>query len=136
MKNIENKKVTSLEKLIEYNQGDIVKLPDFGEGQEFYARLKRPSLLSLVISGKIPNTLLASASELFSGGAEKVLSKKENQEVLKELYNLMDIICDATFVEPAYKELKEAGVQLTDEQLLAVFGYTQIGVKQLESFRK
>ena len=49
---------------------------------------------------------------------------------------VLDIIAEASFVEPTYAELKEAGVQLTDEQLIFVFNYSQAGVSYLESFRK
>mgnify|MGYP003291494415 CR=1 FL=1 len=31
--------------------------------------------------------------------------------------------------------LKEAGIELTDEQMMFIFGYSQNGVRQLESFR-
>ena len=35
-----------------------------------------------------------------------------------------------------YDDLKEAGVKLTDEQMMFVFNYTQNGVEALESFRE
>ena len=44
-------------------------------------------------------------------------------------------MCEASFVEPTYKELKAAGVELTDEQYMFIFGYSQNGVADLESFR-
>ena len=57
--------VTSIEELKQYSNGTVVELPCFAEGQPFVARLKRPSLLGMVKQGKIPNTLLVRANELF-----------------------------------------------------------------------
>ena len=62
-----NHQPTSIQDLISYSQGQIVKLPDFSEGQPFYARLRRPSMLSLMSNGKIPNSLVITANRLFNG---------------------------------------------------------------------
>lgn len=53
-----NTQITSLQNLKTYTKGQIVELPPFAEGMPFVARLKRPSMLALVKSGKIPNELL------------------------------------------------------------------------------
>lgn len=127
-------KVTSLEELKKATQGTIVELPPFAEGTAFYARLKRPSMMGLVRTGKIPNALLSSANALFAKGSSGMNTMDE--QMLDNVFGVMDVICEESFVEPTYKELKEAGIQLTDEQLLFVFGYSQNGVKQLDSFRQ
>ena len=54
--------ITSLTALEQYAQGQIVELPGFGDGQPFVARLRRPSLMVLIKSGKVPNALLATAN--------------------------------------------------------------------------
>ena len=128
-----NANVTSINTLKGYMKGSLVRLPDFGPGQEFYARLTRPSMLAMVKSGQIPNALLQSASDLFAEGASSFIT---NREQMKDLFEVMDVLCDATFVEPTYKELQEAGITLTDEQLMFVFSYTQNGVDALQPFRK
>lgn len=129
---MENKslKVTPLEDIVRASQGTLVELPPFSEDAPFIAKLKRPSLLSLVREGKIPNQLLSTAGELFTSG--KVDS--EDDRSLDNLFGVLDTICEACFVEPTYTQLKEAGVQLTDNQLLFVFNYTQRGVEALKSF--
>ena len=38
-------------------------------------------------------------------------------------------------VKPAYKDIKKANVQLTENQLMAILMYSQGGVKALENFR-
>lgn len=122
--------VTRLDTLQEYSQGQVVAFPPFAEGQPFVARIRRPSMLALAMSGKIPNSLLSVANDLFAG--KGLTSKKES--ALKDLFAILDVICADCFVEPTYQELKGAGVTLTDEQLMFIFNYTQRGNKALESF--
>lgn len=112
-----NHQPTSIQDLISYSQGQIVKLPDFSEGQPFYARLRRPSMLSLMSNGKIPNSLVITANRLFNGKG----MDDRNENSMSEVLQLLEVICESAFVEPSYKELKEAGVHLTDQQYMAVF---------------
>lgn len=123
--------ISSIEELSAYSSGRIVKLPDFAEGQPFVAKIKRPSLLALIKSGKIPNTLLKSANRLFSDGG----IDNEDEKALGNIFEILDIVCDASFVEPKYSDIKKAGVELTDDQYMFIFNYAQNGVKALETFR-
>lgn len=124
--------VTSLEQLKQYANGNIVRLPDFAEGQPFVAKLKRPSILGMAKQGKIPNSLLVKTNELFVQSGS--LDTEENS-MMQEIYDVIDLIADETFVEPTYKEIKSIGIELTDEQMMFIFNYSQQGVKALESFR-
>lgn len=124
-------KITSIDQLKQYAQGQVIELPAFSEDQPFVARLKRPSMLALAKANKIPNSLLLTANNLFAGSG---VDKKE-PEALKEVFQVLDVICEACFVEPTYQDLREAGVELTDEQYMFLFNYTQRGVRALESFR-
>lgn len=126
------KEVTAISELKEYQKGQIVELPEFADGQKFFARLRRPSLLKLVKTGKIPNSLIATANRLFNGESIDETSSTSMQE----FFEVLDALCAATFLEPTYNELLENGIELTDEQYVAVFSYTQRGVKALESFRQ
>lgn len=126
--------VTSFADLQRYAGGTIVRLPDFAEGQPFVARLKRPSLLVLAKSGKIPNSLLATAGTLFSKGGAGMDS--DNEKMLSDMYTICEILCDAALVQPTLSDIKNAGLELSDDQLMAIFNYTQIGVEALKSFRK
>lgn len=124
--------ITSISSLAEYGKGQVVRLPDFAEGQPFVARIRRPSMLALVKSGKIPNRLIHSANNLFMGNGDD----SDSPEYMKNLFDVFDVICEACFVEPTYSQIKEAGLELTDDQYMFIFSYTQKGVKALESFRK
>lgn len=132
MSNQQGLNVTSIEELVKASQGTLVELPPFAEGTRFVARLKRPSMLAMIKGGKIPNSLLLAANELFSKSSWDV----DDEESLSNLFQIMDILCGACFVEPKYEDIKAAGVELTDDQLMFVFNYTQQGVEALRPFRK
>ncbi|MBO7695445.1 MAG: hypothetical protein J6T10_22700 [Methanobrevibacter sp.] len=129
-------KVTSIDELREISNGELVELPGFTSGTTFVARLKRPSMLGLVKTKRIPNSLLNEANKLFSGGVSKVTNTGiDNDKTMEQLMNILEIICEESFIEPTYKDLKENNIELTDEQLMAIFSYTQRGLKSLENFR-
>lgn len=128
-----NKTITTLEDLAVVAQGTVVELPPFAEGIPFVARLKRPSLMLLAKSGKIPNALLEQANSMFFG--QKSNGRKIDQDALKQTVEIIEVLCEAAFVEPTYKQLKENGIELTDDQLAFVYEYTQKGVNALSSFR-
>lgn len=134
-KALENElKITSVTDLESYAKGVLVQLPDFSECQPFVARVKRPSMIALAKSGKIPNSLLGTASQLFSGQAKASSGKSE--KMLSDMYDVCRIICEASLVEPTLADIDAAGLELTDEQMIAIFNYSQTGAKALESFRK
>lgn len=124
-------KVTSIQDFIKQSQGEVVELPGF-TSEPVFVKLKRPSLLGLVKQGKIPNALLTRTNELFSND---VGIDPTDDNMMGELSEVLELIAGESFVEPTYQKIKDAGVELTDEQLMAVFNYSQKGVKGLESFR-
>lgn len=135
MENINNLKITSIEELKEAMDGEIVELPAFDNAHRFIARLRRPSMLGMVESGNIPNSLLVQANGLFVSGASTMVSNKMDENMMKDMRVIMEAICEQSFVEPTYKQLKENGIKLTDEQYMFIFNYSQRGVKALENFR-
>ena len=126
--------ITSASDLQNYASGVVVRFPDFAEGQPFVARVRRPSMLVLAKSGKIPNTLLITAGELFSKGGAGL--DTDNENMLSDMYDIMHIISEAALVQPSLQEIEAAGLQLSDDQMMAIFNYSQAGVKALESFRQ
>lgn len=125
--------VTSFSDLKKYAEGTEVSLPGFGKGQPLVARLKRVSLMTLVREGKVPNKLYSAVSKIFN-----LNDKKELQltiESLKENVELMEILAKDSLIEPTYEQIQEAGLKLTDDQLLAIFNFSQNGVTELENFR-
>ena len=125
-------KVTTIYDLQEYSKGQIVKLPDFAEGQPFVARMRRPSLLVMAKKGKIPNKLLATATDLFNGGDSH---NANTDSILSDTYDVCEAIAEAALVEPTMEEIKNAGIELSDNQLIAIFNYAQRGIEALNNFR-
>lgn len=122
--------VTSIEQLKNIAKGQVVEILGWGK-EPFICRLKRPSLLGLVASGKVPNPLLNAAYILFNGPqtGKDVIS-------LNEKHELLTIIAKESLVEPTYDQLQEIGLELTDTQLTEIWNYSQVGINALVSFRK
>lgn len=130
----ETLKITSLSDLQKVAQGEVVELPGFTENIPFVARLGRPSMLKMVGDGKIENSLLNTATSIFNGTTEG--KEDKNEDFLKEMYNVMRKFADACLLEPTLEDVEGAGVELTDEQLMAIFNYSQRGVSALEKFHQ
>lgn len=127
-------RVTTIEELQKYGAGQLVELPSFAEGMPFVAKLKRPSMMAMMKSGKIPNSLLSTANTLFSNKQTEVAMEDDN--LYRDVFEITEILADAALVEPTYQQIKEAGLELTDQQYMFIFNYTQVGVKALEPFRE
>ncbi len=129
----ESLKVTSLEDLKKMAGVKELIVPPFAEGQLVVFKLKRPSLLSMASSGKIPNALLGEANKLFMTG---VTDEDMDEDMLKNMHDLFVLMAKESMAEPTYEELKMAGIELTDEQLLFVYNFSQHGITSLFPFRK
>ena len=128
--------ITSLEQLQAIKQTEIVELPSFEDGTPLVVEIKKPNMMQLLTSGKIPNTLLSVATEMFNGKTGQVMGKaSEDVKTLKELVGMMEILAEASLVKPSYKDIKELNIQLTENQLMAILMYSQGGIKSLEKFR-
>lgn len=126
---------TSIAQIASYKQGTIVELPPFADGQPFVARMVRPSMLALIKAGKIPNSLLNQATSLFANGTGALNAGGKAATNLNELFDVIDVIVNAALLEPTLDEIHSVDMELTDDQLMAIFSYTQRGVKALEQFR-
>lgn len=131
--NNEEKHVTDIADLRSYANGQVVELPSFAEGMPFVARLRRPSMLFLAKTGQIPNTLLAKAGQLFNGGGASL--DFDDSNMLSDVYDIVMVIVKASLVSPTIDEIHDAGLELSDDQIMAIFNYTQGGIKALEQFR-
>ena len=128
--------ITSLEQLQAIKQTEIIELPAFEDGTLLNVEVKKPNMMQLISSGKIPNTLLSSAMDMFNGKTgEKMQKASDNIGDLKELVGMMNVIAEASLVRPSYKEIKSLGIDLTDNQLMGLLMYSQGGIKALENFR-
>ena len=124
--------VTPITTLKEYAKGELVEFPPFAEGHYFVARVKRPSMMVLMKTGKIPNSLMMTANALFTGDNSK---SAMDEDFYREVLGVIEVIAEASLVEPSWKELQDEGIELTDDQYTFLFNYTQKGIKALEPFR-
>lgn len=127
--------VTSFDQLKSYANGTIVRFSDFAEGQPFVARVRRPSMLVLAKTGKIPNSLLTTANNLFAKGGGAAMEAVD-ETFLTQMYDVCHVICEAALVEPTLAQIEEAGLELSDKHIMEIFNYTQVGIKALEDFRQ
>ncbi|SCI81350.1 Uncharacterised protein [uncultured Clostridium sp.] len=140
-------RITSLEELEKIDTCDEIELPPFKEGgKPFCVKAKKPNMMQLITTGKIPNSLLSIAMDLFNGKMGELANKStKNDKALKEIMSMMNVLTEVCLVEPSVKDIenvnkkrKENNLEplvLTEEQLLCILTYSQNGVKALESFR-
>ena len=124
---MENVNITSIEELCKKASPKVVELPGW-DGETVHFKLKRPSMLGLASQGLIPNSLLAAAQKVFTQSVDSTVT-------LQDISKVMQVIAKAAMVSPTYDELKSNNIDLTDEQLTAIFAYTQEGLNGLEQFR-
>lgn len=125
--------VTSIEQFKKYAGGSEVELPGFVSDETITVKLRRPSVMTMVADGKIPNPLMGIAAEMFNSGVNSTIQSADG---MKNTAELLRIYAGAALVEPAYADLEAAGVQLTDGQLTAIYSYVMTGVDQIKRFRQ
>lgn len=89
-------------------------------------------MMKLAMEGKFPNELIVKANELFAGDSSAV--NPDDDETMKSVKGVIDVIAEASFIEPTYQEIKE-NIDLTDDQMMFLFNYSQQGIKALSDFR-
>ena len=91
----------------------VIQIDGFEAGEKIEVRIKPASILNLMISGKLPNSLLNVVQEVF-GDVDEINNKLQNDsETMKAAMELMDLVCEQCLVEPKYSEIAEF---LTDNQ--------------------
>lgn len=131
-------KITNVNEIKEYFEGEIVELAPFENGKPFVARVRVPSLVEIYRLGKIPNTLIVEVKKYFD-----TLEKDENNNVAinfadKRARNLMNLalkMADVVLIEPSMKELRGAKIRLSDMQLLSIYNYVDKKVSEMVPFR-
>ena len=67
---------------------------------------------------------------------EDILVDADDENMLSNMYDIMEVLCESALIQPTLADIKNAGLELSDEQMMAIFNYSQTGIKALESFRK
>jgi len=106
----------------------LIEIPGFEPEEVFTVRVKPVSIMSMMMQGKLPNSLLQIVNGLFDGktGPKDVehMSDEElggllsNTEQMRDLSNMMRKVCEEALLEPTYEEIGQA---MTDEQVQSIF---------------
>ena len=129
--------VTSLDQLKKIKRTEVILVGAFEDGTELVAEVKKPDMMALMASGKVPNALLKPAMQVFNGKTKEITDKvgENDLEALKDMVGLLDVFAKETLVNPSYKDIQDCGIDLTMEMKLNLMAYAQGGVQALESFR-
>lgn len=124
-----NLTATSVAALADIGKGELVELPGWTDDKPFVARLRRASLTGMIRAGRIPNPLIAAAQRLYEGG------RSASKATFEETAKVMRMVVAEALVEPKEAVLEEAGLELTEQQVDAIYMYAIRGPKALEAFR-
>ena len=98
----------------------------FEKGEESTLKDTKYELLVVVANQGYTEYIMEAARSANAAGGENGF---------QDMIDVMLTIVKATLVEPTYDELSQAGITLTDEQMVAIFQYSQNGPRALERFR-
>lgn len=111
----------------------IIPIPGFDAGETFEIKVKKLSIVGLMSSGKIPNSLMQVVKDAFTGIKSAGVEADESAIMDKagDIGKLLDIVCAEAMLEPRFEDIKDV---MNDAQKLAVFQFTQGGVEEAKSF--
>lgn len=110
----------------------VIDIPGFSGADTIKVRVRKPSLLTMIGEGTIPNHLLGVASKMI-GGESGHPKKQSTMEQAKDIAAMIDLYCEVCLVEPKYSEFKEI---ITDEQKEAIFDWGTGDLAKAETFHK
>lgn len=113
----------------------IIQIPGFDAGETFEIKVKKLSIVGLMSSGKIPNSLMTVVKDAFAG----IKSSDGNEDDIEssimdkagEIGKLLDIVCEQAMMEPKFNDIRDV---MNDAQKLAVFQFIQGGVEEVKPF--
>ena len=113
----------------------IIHIPGFDPGETFEIKVRKLSLVGLMSSGKIPNSLMKVVKDAFAG--IKSSSESENVDESEfidkagDIGKLLNIVCKEAMLEPKFVDVEDV---MNDAQKMAVFQFTQGGVEEVKPF--
>lgn len=122
--------ILSIEKLRELST-TVVEIPGFDNKTKIKVRLKKPSLMSMIAEGKVPNHLLGAATAMV-GGQPTQKKGKTDEDKTRDIIGMLELYCQVCLVEPSYEEFKDI---MTDQQKEFIFDWGISDVIQTSTFR-
>lgn len=125
-------KVSTLAELQQESKGKVIEIAGFDGITPIKVKVKPVSLMAAIAGDSIPNELLSKAVEVFEGQPKK---EPYTRDKIIEMYDMLIWYARTCLVEPTYQELEEAGIELTDFQLMDIYHFAREGQAALSTFR-
>ena len=112
----------------------VIEIPGFDPNETFEIKVRKLSLVGLMSSGKIPNSLMKVVKDAFAGIKSSADGEADESAIMDkagEIGKLLNIVCKEAMLEPAFDDVKDV---MNDAQMLAVFQFTQGGVEEVKPF--
>lgn len=123
--------VSDIKRIVEVAGAQEVALSGW-DAEPFVCRLRKPTVFGMAISGVVPNPLMPVVDRMFR--LDKNLNDALKKIPMADSVKVMVGIAKVALVEPTYKQLEDAGVSLTDTQIMEIYSYVLGGAAGLERF--
>ena len=119
-----------LEKTAQRYGAQSIEIHDWDGSGMIEVRARRPGLYNMASMGFIPNPLLGAMQAMFSGSTAQI-----NAVDPKKQGECLTAIARYALVEPTMAQITEAGLELTDQQLLELYQFALAGPVRYAAFR-
>ena len=119
-----------LEKTAQRYGAQSIEIHDWDGSGMIEVRARRPGLYNMASMGFIPNPLLGAMQAMFSGSTAQI-----NAVDAKKQGECLTAIARYALVEPTMAQIMEAGLELTDQQLLELYQFALAGPVRYAAFR-
>ncbi len=119
-----------LEKTAQRYGAQSIEIHDWDGSGMIEVRARRPGLYNMASMGFIPNPLLGAMQAMFSGNTAQI-----NAVDAKKQGECLTAIARYALVEPTMAQITEAGLELTDQQLLELYQFALAGPVRYAAFR-
>lgn len=119
-----------LEKTAQRYGAQSIEIHDWDGSGMIEVRARRPGLYNMASMGFVPNPLLGAMQAMFSGSTAQI-----NAVDAKKQGECLTAIARYALVEPTMAQITEAGLELTDQQLLELYQFALAGPVRYAAFR-
>lgn len=119
-----------LEKMAKQHGVQEYTIHGWTKGEMISVKMRRPGLYNMAAMGFVPNPLLGAMQKMFEGNGkalDTLDAKKQGECVIA--------MAKYALVEPTYAQLTDAGLELTDQQLMDIYMFALGGAAMLAGFR-
>ena len=122
--------ITSMNEIMQAAAPQEITISGFAPGTEITVLARRPSFYTMLAAGAAPNPLIPEMEKLFVRR-----DRSGHARPSEEFARTLVFIAQETLAEPSYAQLRENGIELTDDQLTEISLFATAGAEALRSFR-